>query len=602
LKKIAHSDNINVKCYSPFPDSVIEERHNDYVNLSDSEFRKKYRQFIFAPAYIELSGKMYGLQYNFCCNTFCKWYGLPQKKFDEVKSKPSRYKMVSSRSNSDDTSIHCNDILIDTSFGTVLGNNTSTISNWSLAEEIKRLITINTVVDIEPDYIFHKEGCSLIDKTPFDNKEAFIKRGKSSANAVKYQCKECKKLTNVLPSQDKNFNYNQKRNDILIQFSKLILSRTPVKRICEILEIGEPTYYSKLEWLYKKCLEFNSRYEEKALKELHFRDLWINTDALIYNLNNIRMKGKADEDTPKTEEKKMQTYLISSADLKTGYVFRSDIAYDYEISLDDIQEDTEKFHCDHSYPFLRKNDRLKYSYCPQPPTNFDSQTIKSYESELEIFDNRKNYVSGCHVKSVYTELAHYFLLRNTLKADYWYFVSDDDSSIQNSIFRIFADEFSNGSAMYFTCQSDKSLSLEEAGAHAFKRRNELRKWAKANKIRERSEGVRLVNLISFVYDITDEELTNYIMQVNSRAINNYFQTVRRKISILERPLVTARGDGRSYIYANYNPKYAQQILTIFRTFYNFCWTTKVWGGEETPAQRLGITNKVFDYKDIIYFR
>lgn len=72
--------------------------------------------------------------------------------------------------------------------------------------------------------------------------------------------------------------------------------------------------------------------------------------------------------------------------------------------------------------------------------------------------------------------------------------------------------------------------------------------------------------------------------------------------MLERPLVTARGDGKSYIYANYNPKYAQQILTIFRTFYNFCWRRKYGDAYLTPAQRFGLNDRVFEYTDIVYFR
>lgn len=78
---------------------------------------------------------------------------------------------------------------------------------------------------------------------------------------------------------------------------------------------------------------------------------------------------------------------------------------------------------------------------------------------------------------------------------------------------------------------------------------------------------------------------------------------RRRLSILERPLVTSRGDGKSHIYVNYNPKYAQYVLTIFRTIYNFCF---IQGGskcdKQTLAMKLGIANKVYDLKDIIYFR
>ena len=97
------------------------------------------------------------------------------------------------------------------------------------------------------------------------------------------------------------------------------------------------------------------------------------------------------------------------------------------------------------------------------------------------------------------------------------------------------------------------------------------------------------------------DLANLIFQVNSRTINNFFQIIRRRVSMLERPLVTASGEGKSYIYANYNPKYAQYITTILSTFYNFCWATKVNGQLQTPAQRLGITDKQFTVKDIIYF-
>lgn len=79
------------------------------------------------------------------------------------------------------------------------------------------------------------------------------------------------------------------------------------------------------------------------------------------------------------------------------------------------------------------------------------------------------------------------------------------------------------------------------------------------------------------------------------------QQIRRRISILERPLVTARGDGKSYIYANFNPKYAQYALTILRTFYNFCLPYRSWDKNKAPpAQRLGLVDKKYTLKDIIH--
>jgi hypothetical protein len=94
-----------------------------------------------------------------------------------------------------------------------------------------------------------------------------------------------------------------------------------------------------------------------------------------------------------------------------------------------------------------------------------------------------------------------------------------------------------------------------------------------------------------------------VLNVNDNASNFFIQQIRRRLSILERPLTTARGDGKSYIYSNFNQKYAQMALTVLRTYYNFCFPYKTPDGKKlTPAQRLGITTKKFNINDILYLR
>ncbi len=92
------------------------------------------------------------------------------------------------------------------------------------------------------------------------------------------------------------------------------------------------------------------------------------------------------------------------------------------------------------------------------------------------------------------------------------------------------------------------------------------------------------------------------MELNNNAVNIFLQEIRRSISILERPLVTSRGDGKSYIYSNFNPKYAQMSVSVLRTYYNFCKETEKNSIKNTPAQRLEIADKVYSWKDIIYKR
>ncbi|WP_139367611.1 hypothetical protein [Bacillus alkalicellulosilyticus] len=106
-------------------------------------------------------------------------------------------------------------------------------------------------------------------------------------------------------------------------------------------------------------------------------------------------------------------------------------------------------------------------------------------------------------------------------------------------------------------------------------------------------------------DISDYDVdyvANMVLKVSDRPTNSFMQQIRRRLSILERPLVTARGGGKSYIYSNFNPKYAQMAVTILRTYYNFCFGIKMNGKVYTPAQLLGITTKQFTLNDIIYIK
>lgn len=119
--------------------------------------------------------------------------------------------------------------------------------------------------------------------------------------------------------------------------------------------------------------------------------------------------------------------------------------------------------------------------------------------------------------------------------------------------------------------------------------------------RPRDKGSYLVDCRTDVSGLDASELASAIMNINDHATNSFIQQIRRRISILERPLVTATGQDKSYIYANFNPQYAQYALTILRTYYNFClpFGRK---NKKTPAQRIGLTDKTYDMKDIIYMK
>ncbi|WP_456279296.1 insertion element protein [Bacillus sp. AK128] len=637
LKRLLPSDKDVVEIDIPVSEDETLDRQLQYPILQPNKFAKRYHKHLYAPVSFKWEGKEYSIQANHCTNPFCESFGLKQERFDAIKNKPYRYKLKGSSKNGT-KSIFCNPIPIPTNLPKVsLGCTTYTVSNWSIAEEIKRLIELQTVEELQPEYVFHKEGCSLDGVTPFDEPKKFHSRGTSTSKSPKYQCLECNKYTNVLPSKRRSTTYHQKRNDVLPMFSKLLLSKTPVKRTCEILKMGNKTYYTKLEWLYRCCIEFLEKHEKKGFQRISFDELWINSDKMQYYLNNVRQKGRGGTHYSDIEDKILQTHIVISADVKSRYVFRSDIAYDWNVTLKQLEEETLWYRDDHVDSFCRKNDRLRFSYYPQEPSKVDEQTHSGYNEEFYKIKEREKYIDGLHVKSNYTAMAHFWLIKQMVQAKEWRFVTDEDYSLINSVYRMFSDDFRLYNAHHFINKIDKTKSRKQAYEEYIEARKFLKSWGEGknhtnvahaylveqlkthqfckevqlpdkkvmaylnNPINHPlpgiDKGTMTVDCRTDISGFDNSKLASMILNVSDHATNSFIQQIRRRISILERPLMTARAEGKSYIYANFNPKYAQYAITILRTFYNFCYTDKE---GKTPSQRIGITNKVFDVNDILY--
>lgn len=76
-----------------------------------------------------------------------------------------------------------------------------------------------------------------------------------------------------------------------------------------------------------------------------------------------------------------------------------------------------------------------------PPSKNDTQTEAEYRKDLEKIERRAKYMDGLHVNSTYTTIAHFWLIKELVKASEWRFVTDKDNSLMTSIFRVFSKEF-----------------------------------------------------------------------------------------------------------------------------------------------------------------
>lgn len=191
------------------------------------------------------------------------------------------------------------------------------VSNKVAVEEISRLIRINTILEMEPDYHFHYEHCDYLKATPFEKPHLFYKRGKSTAKSQRYQCKLCNKITNVLPARKQSTTYHQKRNDILPTFFKFFLNNISTAQTIKTLGIGASTYYHKLEWIYRRCLEFLERHEIKTLANTKFDTISLKCDE-IWNLQNKSAEGLS------------PISLFITSDVRSRYIVRTDLSFDWD--------------------------------------------------------------------------------------------------------------------------------------------------------------------------------------------------------------------------------------------------------------------------------
>ncbi|MEG1871184.1 MAG: hypothetical protein RR192_04225 [Peptostreptococcaceae bacterium] len=138
LKELADKDILNITTTCPYSEETLRQMDEDYNVLSPASFSKKYRYLVFSPSFISENYDSTELQLNYCTNPFCSSFGLEQEKYIHIKGKPSRYKLVAII-NSSARNIFCNTIAMNNCDGIGMNCYTDTISNWSVAEEIKRL-------------------------------------------------------------------------------------------------------------------------------------------------------------------------------------------------------------------------------------------------------------------------------------------------------------------------------------------------------------------------------------------------------------------------------------------------------------------------------
>ncbi len=430
-----------------------------------------------------------------------------------------------------------------------------------------------------------------------------------------------------------------------IEIFDRLVGKQPFARICQSLDITMSTLYDKIDFLYKQCQLFAGDRERRGLMEGPVRDrMYVAVDRQAYFSNW----------TQRSDRRNVQLWALGSADLRSGYVFGMHLNYIPDINPDEIDREA-ILAGDHAVPpAFRRHARLwlKQDYAqavanskaaPKVSGSLSQDIMQTYQdaasrADIEAPDMpqgsfRKLPIQGMQVHTEYTLYGHFSLLAQLFtKVDKVRFFMDQESGIRAALMAAFHDRIKHREvdAFYVRLQknypvwqkqqvlaqsrkafsqmaaSNPLLSLRQVEVEMVKTEMAtamtIGKWSDRwikHPFPNMSEPEKAVCYLTDYQDYTDDHLAQLYLMASLHPIDRFFMQVRRRLSLLERPIDSASAAGRVwYGYSAYNPAVIEKMLSIFRVYYNY-----VLKGEDkqTPAMRLGLARGPVTLEDIIRF-
>jgi hypothetical protein len=259
--------------------------------------------------------------------------------------------------------------------------------------------------------------------------------------------------------------------------------------------------------------------------------------------------------------------------------------------------------------------------------------------DVESADQPNQYLQlprkGMIVRIDYCLYAHFFHLKKLLKgAEKVRFFLDQESGIRAACLSAFRNEILSRKCDAFYVSINKQMTIDERRRAQRKAQKELQAFLKANPILT-TTSAKLQMLakqlqqmtaygqyrdrwfthpfptmaepekkVCYLTDFQDYSLNHRAWLYNRASLNGiniFFANLRRKQSMLERPISTPSGLNRKwYGYSPYNPTMINKILLIHRVWYNYARKSR--RTKTTPAMKLGLAKAPIDIETIIYGR
>lgn len=348
-------------------------------------------------------------------------------------------------------------------------------------------------------------------------------------------------------------------------------------------------------------------------------------------------------------------HALGSADNETGYVFGLHLNFDPVLDPATIEKDAIEYgDYDAQIPFRRyARVWLQEDYYDAITKNLNRKSrgsnsslkediVSVYEEaldreDIEVFDSQNLHTmlprKGMQVHAEYTLYGHFFFLKKLFgQVEKIRFFLDQDSGIRAACLGAFTDEIKEGRCDAFYVRINRDLTINERRQAMAECRRELARMKKKSPdlsdsklklmiIKERMKEVmhlgkwrdkwiyhpfpnmgepeKAVCYLTDIQNYDEDHLAWLYNKASLHAISRFFMQVRRRLSLLERPIATPSRIGRKwYGYNAYNPGIIIKLLNIFRVFYNYIEEGK---DGQTPAKRLGLAKGNIKAEDIICF-
>lgn len=589
---------------------------------------------IVTPVSSKVPPEIDGIQVNFCKCPTCANYGVPAslKKYAHRSKAPTllpgtEYTLDGKNYGAGSVpSLKC----------LLCGEKPPIKSNLGIAEEVARLDT----------YLWEKREASCPNPACLNHgvgvssgKPYYYSYGRSDIGSQRYKCRSCGKSFSVGKSTRRQ-RLAHKNKDIFMA----LMNKVPFNRICELTGINMRTLYDKIDFIHRQCLAFVASREQRLMAGMPLPKLYIAVDRQDYGVNWTQRKDR----------RNIMLHAAGSADLESGYVFGMHLNFDPALDPAVVEADAlvggDYFQ---PYPFRRfarlwlKND---YSAAILRSARKKAQRIETLgdaialdyanaaqRDDVEVSEDKTLEMAlprrGMQVHAEYTLYAHFFHLKRLLKGvGKLRFFLDQDSGIRAACLSAFQPEIKGRTADAFYVRIQKDMMVWEKQNAITKSRADFKKVHDANPglkphevqvlmmkaemarmatigawndkwamhpFPNSSEALKAMCYLTDYGDYDADHLARLYLKATLHPIDRFFQLVRRRLSLLERPIGTASNAGRTwYGYSAYQPENIEKVLTIFRVFYNYCLAGK---DGRTPAMRLGLAKGVTDPQDILYF-